>query len=336
LLDRDLIEQLKKSRVVIGEQAPLIVDFDGEVLSGLHRKEAGWQKSESVDSKVIAEKLGVTIPAAKEIVRMHFNLQRKPSREETEASLLKIARELEVKGVQKELIASEVSKLVPYSDRWVRELLPEEYKQPEQVEAAKHVAEVVPPEETEIPEKPSEVSKALIPVICEANCGMTTVYPKDWKGQQVCPSCYEKLSRGEITVEPPKPRIEEAPKPPGLEKRIYEPGAWREEMHKPVSRMDEFVRNELIRLGYRIRSQEPVCIKSIVPEAIVDGKGDKTFEKPFAVFLDTVETHGKRTLVDMENRELLAKKGIRVLEIQYDSYTEEQRQLVMSEITSAL
>ena len=324
LLDSDLVEQLKKSKVIIGEQTPLIVDFDGEVLSGTHRKEAGWKKSETIDTKVIAEKLAVSILVAKELVRIHFNLQRKPSREETQASLLKIAKELELKGIPKEDISTEVTKLVPFSDRWVRELLPNEYKKPEKVEAAKIGAELLPQKPTFFP--------------C-AKCDVGVSELKDWQGQKVCDKCFDKLSRGEITLEAPKPEAKpsgEAPKPPRVEKKIYEPGAYREEMHKPVSRMDQWVAEELSRRGYRIKIQQPICIKFVVPEVEIDGKGSESFEKPLTLFLDTFETHGKRTLVDMENRELLVKRGLRVLQLQYDAYTEEQRQLIIKEVMEAI
>lgn len=331
MLDSELIEQLKKSKLIIGEQTSIIIDFDGEILSGMHRKEAGWEKSENIDTRVIAEKLSIPMPIAKEIVRLHFNLQRKPSREETQASLLKIAKELELKGIPKENIASEVAKLVPYSHSWVLELLPSDYKQPEKVEAGKISVQVAEQKKEAQIEQPH-------PIQC-ACCPNGTLYPKNWQGKLVCPTCYDKLERGEITLEAPKPEAEptpigeEAPKPtpPRVEKRVYEPGAWREEMRKPVSRMDEWVAEELSRRGIPIEIQQPICIKFVVPEVTIK-KGDK----PLAVFLDHPDTHAKRTLADMENRELLAKRGCRVLELQYDAYTEEQRQLIITEILEAI
>jgi len=323
MIDNELVEQLRKSRIIIGEQAAVVVDFDGEVLSGMHRKEAGWEKSESIDTKLIAQKLGVTIPIAKEIVRVHFNLQRKPSKEETQRSLLTIAKELELKGVPKENITTEVAKLVPYSDRWVRELLPTTYKQPEKVEAARIGAELLPQKEQPLP--------ASVHCSC---CPNSTIYPKTWEGHVVCPSCFDKLSRGEITLEAPKPTPTEVAKPeapPRVEKRVYEPGAYKEEMQKPVSRMDQWVAEELSRRGLPIEVQQPICIKFVIPEVTI-----KKGEKPLCIFLDHTEIHAKRTLADMENREMLAKRGFRVLELQYDAYTEEQRQLIIAEIMSAI
>jgi len=310
---------LHESVAKLGRLVPIIKDAHGNIIDGEHRTQLDpkWAEEFSITLESIKD------PTQRLLARMNINLIRRVVSAEEKTQWLRELAEL-TKWTPKEIAENS-----GMSYTWVMKYLPDEFKErpgagPEEYPVTRRVTE------------PQEIRQPTLPAVPCSICPNNTIYPKDWHGNVVCPDCFEKLSRGEITLEPPKPRIEEAPKPPRLEKRIYEPGAWREEMHKPVSRMDEFVRNELIRLGYRIRSQEPVCIKSVVPEVIVDGKGDKSFEKPFAVFLDTVETHGKRTLVDMENRELLAKKGIRVLEIQYDSYTDEQRQLVMSEITSAL
>jgi len=316
MLDSELIEQLKKSRTVVGEYSPVIVDFDGEILSGRHRKEASWERTETIDSRAIAEKLGVTVAIAKEVVRMHFNLQRKPSREETQESLLKIAKELELKGVSKENIASEVAKLVPYSHAWVWELLPLEYKQPKKVEAGKIGAQVV--EQKKVIEVPTAVQCSY--------CPMGTPYPKDWNGQLVCPSCFDKLSRGEITLKPIREKSESKEKTTRVEKRVYESGTWKETMEQPVSRMDEAVRDELQRLDVPYKFQEPVCIKTVVPDIIIM-KGDK----PLAVFLDG-EVHLKREDVDTENRELLTKRGFRILQLKYDAFTEEQKKAIVSSI----
>jgi len=317
------LESLKKSEAVVKEIYPIIVNQEGKILDGLHRSKikSDWHKK-TVETKNRIEEI---------LVRLHAHHRRRPTREETQALVLELAQELEKSGVPKENISTELIRVLPYSESYIQHLLPLEYKKPEKVEAGKVSAA--------LEQQKVEVEKAVSLIPC-ANCGVGTSEPKDWKGQQVCGLCFDKLSRGEISLEaPPTPKlaVEEAPKPPPrVEKRVYEPGAFREEMRKPVSRMDQWVAEELIRRGYRIRTQEPICIKFVIPEVIVDGHGEKTFEKSFGLFLDTLETHGGRTLTDMENRELLAKRGLRVLELQYDAYTEEQRQLIMSEILSAL
>jgi hypothetical protein len=125
------------SKLLIGEVNPIIVDYDGEILSGVHRKAAGWLRKHFVDSRELAKRWDVPPGMAKEIVRLHMNVQRKPSREETKAIVLKMAKCLEESGMPKERIASELEKYVPYSRWYLWKLLPEEYKRPEKVEAGR-------------------------------------------------------------------------------------------------------------------------------------------------------------------------------------------------------
>jgi len=322
---------LQESVQKLGRLVPIIKDAHGNIIDGLHRQQLDPKWAEEFSMKLE----NIKDPVQLLLARMNINLIRRVVSAEEKTQWLKTLKELTGWSTD------EIAERTAMSKRWVLDYMPKELKEPEPEELARarlareKMAET--PKEAQIEEKPSEVAKAPIPVVCEANCGKMTVYPKDWHGLPVCPSCYEKLSRGEISLEKPvepKPKLvtEEAPKPPlPVEKKIHEPGAYREEMHKPVSRMDQWLAEELSRRGIPIKIQEPVCIKFVVPEVIIE-KG----AKPLAVFLDTVETHGKRTLVDMENRELLVKRGFRVLELQYDAYTEEQRQLVISEVLSTI
>jgi len=310
-------ETLKRSRETVGTIYEAIVSIDGEVIDGKHRLETDpqWPK----------RTVQVTSKMEKILLRMHAHHRRKVSREETQTLILDLAQELEKKGIEKENIASELTKITPYSQRWILELLPTEYKKAEKVEAGK-VSAAVTQQKVEA-EKPLDVA-----VPCSAGCGTNTVYPKYWSGQPVCSVCYDKLFRGEISLEKPaevKPLVEEALEPPRVEKKIYEPGAWREEMRKPVSRMDQWLAEELSRRGIPIEIQQPICIKQLIPEVIIK-KGDK----PLCVFLDHPDV--PKTLVDMENRELLARRGFRVIQIEYEGYTEEWRQLVISEVMSAI
>lgn len=131
MTDKETVEQLLRSKNIIGEMLPIIVDKqDKEILSGHHRKEAGWQRAPfEMDIQSLADKKGVSKTIMKELVKLHANVQRKPSREETQASILKIAKEFQTQGMNKETIAAEVSKWVPYTHQYVLELLPDEYKQ---------------------------------------------------------------------------------------------------------------------------------------------------------------------------------------------------------------
>jgi DNA-directed RNA polymerase subunit F len=131
--DQEVIEQLRRSKDQIGPLLPVFKDQFGNIISGRHRKEADPSWPEQV--------LEVKDELDRELKIIHFNVQRKISKEETKERLLKIAKLLEESGTQKEQIAAKVANLVPYSERYVRELLPDEYKQIE----FRHKEELVPP-----------------------------------------------------------------------------------------------------------------------------------------------------------------------------------------------
>jgi very-short-patch-repair endonuclease len=127
-IDEEIVDQLKRSKEILGEIIPIIVDDDGNILSGRHRERAGWTLKHRCNIDAIVSRLNCSASMAREIVRLHCNVQRKPSKEETKAILLRIAKELELKGVEKKSIAGELKKYVPFSDRYIEELLPDEYK----------------------------------------------------------------------------------------------------------------------------------------------------------------------------------------------------------------
>jgi len=337
MLDIDLVEQLKKSRTVVGEYSPIVVDFDGEILSGRHRKEASWEKTETIDSRTIAEKLGVTVAIAKEVVRTHFNLQRKPSREETQESLLKIAKELEIKGILKENITSEVAKLVPYSDRWVRELLPEEYKQPEKVEAAKIGAEVVPQKVSVKVVEQKLMPQAFqtdIPKTC-SSCHVQTFFSRTKKnGDVFCSRCLESewkkgkieeddlLAVGEAIVEKPKPE----PKPVVKEWKPKETPEQRVAVMKPQhSRIEEDLLIKLNEAGLHPVVDHEFCIQTTTPDYYFP-------DKNLAIYIDG-KPHENRVDRDQSLRDLLAKRhNIRVVSIAYNFYGMHEVERVFKEI----
>lgn len=127
-LDDMHVQDLRNSREIIGELSPVVIDSDGEILVGSHRKKAGWLKTQYIDTETLAKKWCVPRQVAKEMVRVNSNVQRTVKVEETEASLLKMAKAFEDQGIPREKIASEVAKRVPFTSRWVRQLLPSKYK----------------------------------------------------------------------------------------------------------------------------------------------------------------------------------------------------------------
>lgn len=128
-VDRDFVYTLQKSRRIIGEVNPIVIDYDNEVLSGQHRKEAGWLTTHKIDTRKLAEKWGVSPLMAKDMMRLHMNVQRKVSREETKTILLRMATTFEKQGVPQEKIAAKVAEKVPYTHQYVLQLLPDKYKQ---------------------------------------------------------------------------------------------------------------------------------------------------------------------------------------------------------------
>jgi very-short-patch-repair endonuclease len=130
--DHEALELLERSIRQLGQIYSVIEDSDGEVLAGRHRLQAGATKKTVIDTQKIAERLGISRRMAKLMIILHSNVQRRVSREETREIILEMAKELEKQGIPKEKIASELyKKYVPYSERYIRELLPDEYKQVE-------------------------------------------------------------------------------------------------------------------------------------------------------------------------------------------------------------
>lgn len=163
IVDVNIIRQLGLSREIIGELGSMIMDWDGEILSGTHRKQAGWQKKHKVDSRELAKEWQVTPSFAKDMIRLHANIQRRPSREETRDLLCRMALELKNMGVSEEKVAAELAKRVPYTDRYVRELLPDKYK----MDSKTRFAEPVPQTDDENIEEESGVAESTDPTIEE-------------------------------------------------------------------------------------------------------------------------------------------------------------------------
>jgi len=314
-------QRLDESVAKLGRLVPIIKDAHGNIIDGLHRQrlDPKWAEEFSLKLENIKD------PVQFLIARMNINLIRRTVSAEEKTSWLKELKDLTGWSTD------EIAEKTGMSKRWVLQYMPKELKEPEPEELAR--ARLAREKIPEIPKEPQieEQKPSMPPVPCSVGGHVNLVFPKFWQGQPVCEDHYNQLSHGEITLEPEKPKPEEAPKPSPVEKKIHVPGAYREEMHKPVSRMDQWLAEELSRRGIPIKVQEPVCIKFVVPEVIIE-KGDK----PLAVFLDHPDTHMKRTLADIENRELLKKRGVDFIAIEYYAYTEEERQRIISEVLSAI
>jgi len=230
-IDQELVDALMASKLLIGEVNPIIVDYDGEILSGVHRKAAGWLRKHFVDSRELAKRWDVPPGMAKEIVRLHMNVQRKPSKEETKAIVLKMAKCLEESGMPKERIASELEKYVPYSRWYLWKLLPEEYKRPEKVEAGRASA--------------------------SASAGLSPAGGGASEAEAEAGAAVEE-------EEAKKPKIEAKI----LGGKAPETWEFREaRMHPPVSRMEAEVVSELIAEGYSLETNREFCLEATRPDA---------------------------------------------------------------------
>jgi hypothetical protein len=122
-------DSLQKSVKIVGELYPVLTNQDGKILDGSHRIESNPKHYRKiVQTKNRTEEI---------LVRVHAHHRRQVPQEETKAMLVELAKELEKDGIPKENVTAELYKLVPYTEQYVRRLLPEMYKQPEKVEAGR-------------------------------------------------------------------------------------------------------------------------------------------------------------------------------------------------------
>jgi hypothetical protein len=141
VFDKEYVELLKKSVLQIGYlQEVLVSSKTGKVLVGRHRKfaDSKWPER-TVDPSPLQEALAAIFqPAeddlAEELIMLHGDVKRTVPLEETKARLVRIAKKLENRGVEKDKVCTEMcklrdeTKLVPYDETYVRRLLPAEYK----------------------------------------------------------------------------------------------------------------------------------------------------------------------------------------------------------------
>jgi len=126
--DEEVVEWLKRSREQVGELEPVYVTPEGEVIDGRHRLKAypGWHaQTVQVDE------------LRKVVERIHRNIHRKLTKKETKEAVIQLALALEKQGVPREFLVEEIKKHLPFSEDYIRKLLPSkfkrEYKKPEKL-----------------------------------------------------------------------------------------------------------------------------------------------------------------------------------------------------------
>jgi len=158
----EIVENLRRSRELLGELEEVILDQNGQPIDGKHRLKAypGWKTK--------------TIPADRKtaiLLRLHRNYRRTVPRSEVKQILNELALTLEREGIPAENIAQEIVKLSPSSEPYTLSLLPRKYKQPKAVKAgekgAKATYKILYKEEKAEKEKTAEKrapTKLLCPI----------------------------------------------------------------------------------------------------------------------------------------------------------------------------
>lgn len=222
-IDQDTIEKLQKSIQIVGHLGEVIKDQEGTILSGRHRKLADpdWPEKE----------VTVTDPLQRELLIVHYNVQRTVSKEETQRRLLNIAKILESTGIPKNEICTKVAELVPYTPQYVRQLLPDEYKRVEfapKIEAkpvsAQTAHERMDAALNQIKEAGEKLTKTPSWVPCEGEgCHILTKATPEHihNGKVLCSACMRKAG---ATTQPPRETARSL-EPPAEPEEIQAPQA---------------------------------------------------------------------------------------------------------------
>jgi hypothetical protein len=130
-LDPEAVRNLRESFEKVGQVYSIIVcmQHPGFVIAGRHRKAAGAGLVHQLDVEAKCRQLGVSHDLAHLLLRQHLNVQRVVSEDERREEVLAMAKALEAQGVEKSKVAARLAQISTFSDRYLRELLPDEYKQ---------------------------------------------------------------------------------------------------------------------------------------------------------------------------------------------------------------
>ena len=114
------LEELKRSKQQVGFLNPVLVDQEGKIIDGRHRKAIfpDWPE--------IQKEIENPIQRIQTII--HSNLRRVVSQSETRENLIKLAVELKKAGKAPGEIVKGIHDLVPYTEAYIRMLLPPEFK----------------------------------------------------------------------------------------------------------------------------------------------------------------------------------------------------------------
>jgi predicted transcriptional regulator len=156
--DEEIVEWLRRSREQVGELEPVIVTPEGDVIDGKHRLKAypGW-KTQVVQVEDLR----------KVIERVHRNIHRRMDKAEIKEAVLQLAVVYEKSGVPREQIVDKLKEVLPFSESYIRQLLPAKYKReykPKEKPAVKMLTEE--PTKPPVQPKPATEEKQYTCPIC--------------------------------------------------------------------------------------------------------------------------------------------------------------------------
>lgn len=166
----EVIEGLRKSKQRLRPLYPTLIEKGTmNILDGKGRKQADptWPEQE----------VEIKDPKDRVLIPLHANYRRQVPRKETQTYLLTLADMFEQEGIPIQGIASKIAELTPFTEQYVRRLLPAKYKKETMIrKIAKPVSQIKP-----TPAVPSPPQAARCP-----NCGIEiqTV---------MCPRCLKEV-----------------------------------------------------------------------------------------------------------------------------------------------
>lgn len=173
--EEEYLEYLRRSREQVGELEPVIVSESGFVIDGRHRLKAypGWHK-------VVVP--GKDVDAL--MKRIHRSIKSRVPTKERKMQLMEFAIYLEQEGVKQADMITELTKRVPFSEQYIRKLLPKKYKRGYPEERVSVSGVYKRPDKSKLSfelEKPVEAGKTVCPA-CHSILTKVT-----------CPHCFVEI-----------------------------------------------------------------------------------------------------------------------------------------------
>lgn len=290
--------QLKTTWQKLGALDKIKLDAHGNVIDGFHRQK--------VDPNWPTEKNeNITDPVQLAMARLVINVARREVPVEEKTRRLKEIAELT--GWSPKEIAENIG--MTYS--WVMKYLPDEYKDIEKAKVGKIGGELSGASRREAKEP---IKPVWVP--CAA-CPLGTINPREWRGYQLCPLCFEEAEKDPDRILRKLQPHSKPKSPKKIETKVYKPKeTWthrKARMQTPVSKFEEEFSILAQKRGLpSADTNRTICIRSTTPDRYYTlRKGN------LAVYFDG-PVHKGREDRDALIREQLRKRGVKVREIKYD------------------